>query len=232
MERSRLRDGFTLIELLVVIAIIAILAAILFPVFGRAREKARQASCQSNLRQLALAVQMYGQDYDEKYPPFAYTPDGMNYVTAFEMVLPYINNRQILLCPDDKEGRVLGGPSSIIPNAPACSYAANMADPTGIALDGVAPYYVLGDPRGLLNGGTDSYAVMAESSIQYPAQTTLLWDGEPTQTMQPFLTVAPVHNNMLNCVFCDGHVKAIKSSASLGIAPYTNPGNDHCLGVP
>lgn len=62
------RRGFTLIELLVVIAIIAILASILFPVFGKAREKARQATCQSNLKQLTLAVLMYSQDYDEKFP--------------------------------------------------------------------------------------------------------------------------------------------------------------------
>ena len=63
-----MRKGFTLIELLVVIAIIAILAAILFPVFAKAREKARQASCESNLKQLALGMLMYAQDYDEKLP--------------------------------------------------------------------------------------------------------------------------------------------------------------------
>ena len=63
-----MRKGFTLIELLVVIAIIAILAAILFPVFARAREKARQASCQSNLKQLGLGILMYVQDYDERFP--------------------------------------------------------------------------------------------------------------------------------------------------------------------
>ena len=62
------RRGFTLIELLVVIAIIAILAAILFPVFARAREKARQTSCLSNVKQTALAMMMYAQDYDEVYP--------------------------------------------------------------------------------------------------------------------------------------------------------------------
>ena len=62
------RSGFTLIELLVVIAIIAILAAILFPVFARARESARRTSCISNLKQLALGTMMYAQDYDETYP--------------------------------------------------------------------------------------------------------------------------------------------------------------------
>src|SRR5688572_8152662 len=67
-HRQRERSGFTLIELLVVIAIIAILAAILFPVFARARENARRASCQSNLKQIALGVKQYTQDYDEKFP--------------------------------------------------------------------------------------------------------------------------------------------------------------------
>jgi prepilin-type N-terminal cleavage/methylation domain-containing protein len=66
--RNSVQAGFTLIELLVVIAIIAILAAILFPVFARARENARRASCQSNLKQLGLAVMQYAQDYDEYYP--------------------------------------------------------------------------------------------------------------------------------------------------------------------
>ena len=68
--KSLKRNGFTLIELLVVIAIIAILAAILFPVFAQAREKARQASCMSNLKQVGTAVYMYNQDYDELMPRF------------------------------------------------------------------------------------------------------------------------------------------------------------------
>ena len=65
----RTRHGFTLIELLVVIAIIAILAAILFPVFARARAKAKQSSCLNNVKQLSLGYQMYMSDYDEKFPP-------------------------------------------------------------------------------------------------------------------------------------------------------------------
>ena len=69
MQRARMRaSGFTLIELLVVIAIIAILAAILFPVFAQAREAARKSSCQSNLKQIANGVMMYSQDYDETMP--------------------------------------------------------------------------------------------------------------------------------------------------------------------
>src|SRR5512144_498244 len=81
------RRGFTLIELLVVIAIIAILAAILFPVFAQAREKARQISCLSNIKQIGLGVLMYAQDYDETYP-FAWGQTGAWY----ESVDPYIKN--------------------------------------------------------------------------------------------------------------------------------------------
>ena len=88
--------GFTLIELLVVIAIIAILAAILFPVFARAREKARQASCTSNLKQIGLAVNMYATDFD------GYLPFGGKY--DLDDVLPaYTKNTQIFRCPSDRD---------------------------------------------------------------------------------------------------------------------------------
>ena len=85
--------GFTLIELLVVIAIIAILAAILFPVFAKAREKARQASCLSNLKQLGLADLMYAQDYDER---FVWTTDNYPW---YVLLQPYAMNAQIFKCP-------------------------------------------------------------------------------------------------------------------------------------
>lgn len=109
------RQGFTLIELLVVIAIIAILAAILFPVFARAREKARQASCQSNLKQLSLAFLMYAQDYDEKFPaqnlahypggPAAYPQDAccVERNIAWMVIQPYTKNTQLLQCPSENE---------------------------------------------------------------------------------------------------------------------------------
>jgi len=95
MKRSRFgqQRGFTLIELLVVIAIIAILAAILFPVFAQAREKSRQAGCASNLKQIGLAMTMYTQDYDEVLPPYE-----TNWSTV--IIQPYIKNQQVVVhCP-------------------------------------------------------------------------------------------------------------------------------------
>ena len=91
------RQGFTLIELLVVIAIIAILAAILFPVFAKAREKARQTSCLSNLKQIALATLQYVQDYDERMPRY-YHATPINY-TAQTGIQPYMKSIQIWRCP-------------------------------------------------------------------------------------------------------------------------------------
>ena len=117
------RKGFTLIELLVVIAIIAILAAILFPVFARAREQARKSSCLSNIKQLGLGMLMYVQDYDERFPngrAVAGSDDGNivhngwawmvddnwrgqvpSQIFHRDIVDPYINNQQLWLCPSD-----------------------------------------------------------------------------------------------------------------------------------
>ena len=96
----RQRTAFTLIELLVVIAIIAILASILFPVFAQAREKARQISCLSNLRNLGTAMLMYTQDYDERVPPAAYaTPT--SFLAWYDLIDPYVRNKNIWHCPSN-----------------------------------------------------------------------------------------------------------------------------------
>ncbi len=102
------RSGFTLIELLVVIAIIAILAAILFPVFGRARENARRSSCMSNLKQIGLGVMQYVQDYDEKYPQAYYYPNNNSSAGGYAQwsgtTQPYLKSEQIFVCPSDAGG--------------------------------------------------------------------------------------------------------------------------------
>ncbi len=96
-----MRRGFTLIELLVVIAIIAILAAILFPVFARAREKARQTSCLANDKQIMLGALMYAQDYDEAMLAHRTNDGSATYVYWPQVLQPYLKNEQILACPSD-----------------------------------------------------------------------------------------------------------------------------------
>ncbi|BCM91854.1 hypothetical protein IAD21_03731 [Abditibacteriota bacterium] len=102
--------AFTLIELLIVIAIIALLAAILFPVFARARENARRASCQSNLKQIGLGIIQYAQDYDERLPFFFYGANGDASDPAtvanarykwMDAIFPYIKSEQVFMCPSD-----------------------------------------------------------------------------------------------------------------------------------
>src|SRR5882724_7952922 len=102
--RSRQRAAFTLIELLVVIAIIAILAAILFPVFAQAREKARSISCLSNMKQLGISIIMYVQDYDETYPQcvdqaVSLNSDPYTFLLWSHRVYPYVKNAQVWKCP-------------------------------------------------------------------------------------------------------------------------------------
>jgi prepilin-type N-terminal cleavage/methylation domain-containing protein/prepilin-type processing-associated H-X9-DG protein len=106
VKTDRRWRGFTLIELLVVIAIIAILAAILFPVFAQARAAARKASCASNVRQLGVGLQMYVQDYDQMYPYWSWGERGTNGISSLwhVAIFPYVKNTGIYSCPSDVGG--------------------------------------------------------------------------------------------------------------------------------
>ena len=185
------RRGFTLIELLVVIAIIAILAAIFFPVFARAREKARQTSCLSNLKQLGLAVLMYCQDYDEMYSLSVYGLPPNRVSTLYDVHLPYIKDTQIFQCPSNPCRNDLVTFSGDF-DIRYVSYVGNRA------------IFEEGD----LFGMRPTISPISESEIEFPSFTTVFYDGGLTPTF--FLLVTGAHNGGVNSVFCDGHAKFIK----------------------
>ena len=161
MERRRMQ-GFTLIELLVVIAIIAILAAILFPVFAKAREKARQISCLSNTKQLGLAFTQYSQDNDEKNPGGVnwYFPGGNGWAGQ---IYPYVKSKQVFLCPSDATGS---------PEHSSYGYNSNNTAPTGATVDGysIAKYIapaktvLLFEVQGNYFGATDGWDVSTDAN--------------------------------------------------------------------
>ena len=192
------RRGFTLIELLVVIAIIAILAAILFPVFARAREKARQASCASNEKQLGLGVIMYAQDYDEK-PPLVYD-DGLganNRQIWAEKVEPYVKNIQVYRCPS--------GPDAAN-NWPKFNIAAYY----GIIMGHVLPEgQSAGRSIGAFTRPADIIMLMEGSwythfcPVCHPNNTTCGTTYCPT-LKNPYVDI---HNQGANYAYWDGHVK-------------------------
>jgi len=205
------RRGFTLIELLVVIAIIAILAAILFPVFAKAREKARQTSCLSNLKQLGTAVLMYTQDYDERFPPnYSYCVGGTQLFWWDDLVQPYVNNRQLFICPSSTVyGYTYARPPGL-PNPLDFTYDANAMGSTAGTDWGAG-----GPMRG--SGVGQNLALVA-----LPAECIMLCEAWSTREISHADRtdcfdadngyIRKDHNDMANWTFCDGHVKAIKIS--------------------
>jgi prepilin-type N-terminal cleavage/methylation domain-containing protein/prepilin-type processing-associated H-X9-DG protein len=217
---SRSPKGFTLIELLVVIAIIAILAAILFPVFAQARAKARQAMCLSNVKGLGLAFTLYVQDYDETYPPTDYDLPGPVRVTWTTLVNPYIK------ASGDTENK---GQRKSIFVCPSIDQA--VPDPTWEALNGAV------GSRGLLSYGTNNNliaqgrglvlpavpAVKSMAAVGSPANLVLLcenlgtvpdWNGRDdggydglNRNTQQFYLSRMRHSGGANYALADGHAK-------------------------
>ena len=199
------RIGFTLIELLVVIAIIAILAAILFPVFARAREKARQSSCLSNMKQLGLGVLMYTQDYDEKLPYGSSVPINLHYC-LWEGTQPYIKNMQVLVCPSDGAASCLSGGCPPL----GTNWGAEWAS------------------WRLSYGYNYSLEGQSVGRSQYPAETAILAEmierpyfyqqgaALPNGGIGIGYTASPHrlsnrHNEGMNICFLDGHAKWVKN---------------------
>ena len=219
LETERMRKGFTLIELLVVIAIIAILAAIILPVFAQAREAARKTACTSNLRQLGSAMAMYSQDYDEVLPGTWDAAGGVgsssgsggwmyftNVLTQVQFdpsrgsLQSYVKNDGIFRCPSD-------------PTSNRCSYAINC---------------LLSSPSAI----TAFYRGQSLSALTQPASTLLLveeFSNTPEgSTDDAYFNVnvpnllAVRHHGGGNFLYCDGHVKYRKISS----VHYPNPGGD------
>lgn len=218
------RKGFTLIELLVVIAIIAILAAILFPVFAQARETARKATCQSNLKQMGSAWMMYAQDYDETtnintwnsrtfgdQPTYPGDPGGFGLLQIFgQRLQPYLKNYNVLRCPSD-------------------AFPWNSTDTLEVPNVAIRGSYM-----------HTSYGRWRMAEIQAPADFFVVWDssGPPTCTQGNNAWIgteninssfswgrndcfAARHQDQINMLYGDGHVKTLRCAS---VFPCGNPG--------
>ena len=205
------RRGFTLIELLVVIAIIAILAAILFPVFARAREKARQTSCLSNVKQLGLGCLMYAQDYDEKFP-FTYMwlapPDPWPLISWRPVVFPYVKNAQLFQCPSDGSA---GGDPSNPALIPASSYGASNVIFIGgrgnvdCSLGGItAPANTM-----MLFDAWQANSWCCDSNATGGKCSATCFGGKPAGMRNDGLDISR-HNGGFNACLADGHGKWFK----------------------
>jgi len=213
-----LMKGFTLIELLVVIAIIAILAAILFPVFARARENARRTSCQSNMKQIGLGLLQYTQDYDEKYPLTNNIPGnygGFDWGLWMVHIQPYVKSTQLFTCPsssrDTNNNRYTNTPSGTLTFAGAWNY-------------GINEFVILRD-NGFSSAGINSVALLPMVGDCSGPVTPDLWRFiNPSNHDRWFDAPRTIeeryarHLNGSNILFADGHVKFYPQGA-MGLDP-------------
>ncbi|NLO06290.1 MAG: DUF1559 domain-containing protein [candidate division WS1 bacterium] len=200
-----MRRGFTLIELLVVIAIIAILAAILFPVFARAREKARQTNCLSNTKQITLGIMQYAQDYDEMMVVNAVAvydfaaPDGTpihivpdSAMLWMYLVYPYVNNVQVYTCPSYNDG----WSASVYDGG--CGYGKNT--------------YLNNLPMARIDQPVNT--ILITDCNYYLADWDVKTDGDSSAGNDNASPPRDCHNEGANFGFCDGHAKWMKGGTA------------------
>jgi len=233
------QSGFTLIELLVVIAIIAILAAILFPVFAKAREKARQITCASNLKQLGIACLSYTEDYDEQLPSsWATTPGNSNPATGaykwMDAVYPYVKSVGVYHCPDDAGQNGSTGNYVFYQNltGQSSSYYGSY---------GMNSSY-WGTGGGVACKGPGNGPGIGLSQLNAPSTTIWIGDGdgsyqidwqgpngkENTASSNGFTEIGTTGSNgdgaltfrhggpdIANALFCDGHVKSLNAGQAV-----------------
>jgi prepilin-type N-terminal cleavage/methylation domain-containing protein/prepilin-type processing-associated H-X9-DG protein len=242
MNRQR---GFTLIELLVVIAIIAILAAILFPVFAQAREKARAISCLSNTKQIGLALQMYIQDYDEHVcfnnDGNWYTlPDGYSYINTWEtLIQPYIKNYAVYVCPSASVNTGLYAGYDFSPASPWSSGPNKGSIQAAFTLNNYYDYeagygelFQSPSPASIASIDAPAGLIFCADGGQSPRTA---WDPEQIVTQGAGLAVDKTgsvpyvyaigtysqgalygrHSNGLNSVFFDSHAKFVQVNTVL-----------------
>lgn len=217
MSNQSKKRGFTLIELLVVIAIIAILAAILFPVFARARENARRSSCQSNLKQLGLGFRQYTQDYDELYPSITTGTDASPAVYGWADALQtYIKSAQLYQCPSDSAKQAATVTIAAAPRTAAYTdYWVNSQthQQSDAAFESVSQTILAGDGGGATNTARGSYNGCAH--VGDPADNTALPAAcTAVGTIDAYPgSQAQIHLEGANFAFADGHVKWYKAHA-------------------
>jgi prepilin-type N-terminal cleavage/methylation domain-containing protein/prepilin-type processing-associated H-X9-DG protein len=218
-NRNRIHQGFTLIELLVVIAIIALLAAILFPVFAKARENARRASCQSNLKQIGLGWMQYSQDYDEHVVPWAtdllgtdpnFTGQAFFWDAALD---PYVKNTQIYKCPSLAINKLMSCDDDF-----AYTYNKDVGGAgrnlSSIILPAQTPSFIEAE------GYSTAPSFYLRTGSQKIAGARILaagtWQGQRDNCSNGY---AIRHFDGANYLFADGHVKWIKSPDGQWIHP-------------
>jgi prepilin-type N-terminal cleavage/methylation domain-containing protein/prepilin-type processing-associated H-X9-DG protein len=210
------KKGFTLIELLVVIAIIAILAAILFPVFARAREKARQASCLSNVKQIMLAWRMYAQDYDGQFTHHVFAYGLPQAYWWYYPLQAYVKNVQIFQCPSDPvEHNFKNDPMA------SCSYGMNWLYCNGRYIRSssgswnytpyVPPPWKVGGCEEFIDNPADTIAVTDCYGVTSSGGANVFVNdaqsGGGVTYVAYWNNVADRHNEGVNCGYVDGHAK-------------------------